>query len=180
MIITAQVDGWTYAACPLGTPEHTFGEFRSAVAMWRAKAAGGLPRKSEFRPEDFRGWLGWVIVYEVEPHPFDLRFRLYGSHLVEKMGFEPTGKRFSEAYAHVPGHTVALDHFRHLRRERMIGISSGPLNWEGLGFRSGVFLDLPVADDSGEVRYFFTFGRFIEAPCPAPAPAPAARWAVTA
>jgi hypothetical protein len=160
MIITAQVDGWTYLAQPLSTPAADFGRFASAVAMWRAKApAGMLPRKRDFQPEDFRGWLGWVIIYEVVPEPFDLRFRLFGSNLAENLNTENTGKLFSQAYAHVPGHTVTLRHFRTLWRQRMIGMSSGPMNWEGLAFHSGLFLDLPVADDTGKLAYFFTFSR---------------------
>ena len=160
MIITEQVDGWIYAAHPLATPDATFGGFADAVATWRSKARdGALPRKRDFRPEDFRRWLGWVIIYEVVPQPFDLRFRLFGSNLAENLNTDNTGKLFSQAYAHVPGHTVTLRHFRTLWRQRMIGMSSGPMNWEGLAFHSGLFLDLPVADDTGELAYYFTFAR---------------------
>lgn len=165
MVITEQTDGWTYAAQPLSTPDDAFGEFASAVAAWRAKScAGTLPRKRDIRPEDLLGWLGWVIVYEVVPEPFNLRFRLFGSSLADGLGLDHTGKLFSVAYAHVPGHAVALRHFHYLWQQRKIGIASGPMNWEGRGFRSGVFVDLPVAGDDGAVGYFLTFSRLICAP----------------
>ncbi|MGF1624527.1 MAG: hypothetical protein ACFCVH_06555 [Alphaproteobacteria bacterium] len=160
MTIIEQVDGWTYAAHPASTPDVLFGDFAPAVAMWRAKARpGALPRKRDFSLPDFRGWFGWVIIYDVQADPFDLRFRLFGSQLAERLRLEHTGKRFSEAYAHVPGHEVTLRHFRALWRHRMIGTSSGPMNWEGQDFHSGRFIDLPVADNAGELAHFFTFAR---------------------
>lgn len=160
MHITEQVDGWTYAAFSLATPDAAFGRFESAVRLWRAKAAPGqLPRKRDFLPEDFKGWHGWVLIYDVLDAPFDLRFRLFGSNVAEALKIENTGKRFSEAYAHVPNHGVTLRHFEHLVETRSIGMSCGPMNWEGLDFQIGLFLDLPVADDRGELAYFFTFAR---------------------
>ena len=160
MTITEQVDGWTYAAHPLSSPAATFGDFAPAVAMWRTKAAASaLPRKRDFALPDFRGWFGWVIIYDVVPEPFNLRFRLFGSHLAERLRLEHTGKLFSDAYAHVPGHEVALRHFHRLWRHRMIGTSTGPMNWEGQDFHSGRFVDLPVAGDDGQVAHFVTFAR---------------------
>lgn len=160
MVIVEQAAGWTYVAHPLSAPASSLSPFEDAVSMWRSMAPDGeLPRKRDFQALDFRKWFGWVIIYEVQRERFDLRFRLFGSELASKLRLDNTGKLFSEAYAHVPGHTVTLNYFEHLWRNRMVGMSCGPMKWENMAFSTGLFLDLPVANDNGELAYFFTFAR---------------------
>ncbi|MEZ5670604.1 MAG: PAS domain-containing protein [Alphaproteobacteria bacterium] len=153
-------DGWAYTAHALTTDSADFEQFGSALAIWRAKApAGGLPRKRDFSALDFRSWLGRVIIYEVQRAPFDLRFRLCGTDIVNYLRSENTGRLFSEIYGHVPGHRVALAYFEHLADNRVIGFSGGPMAWERMDYATGQCLDLPVLDDAGRVGFFFTFMR---------------------
>lgn len=147
-------------AHPLSSPASSLSPFEDAVAMWRSKARDGeLPRKRDFQALDFRKWFGWVIIYEVMRERFDMRFRLFGSDLASKLRLDNTGKLFSAAYAHVPGYSITLNYFEYLTRNRMMGMSCGAMNWENMAFSTGLFVDLPVADDAGELAYFFTFAR---------------------
>lgn len=158
MIITQRTEDWIYASLSLSAPETEFGRFASAARIWRSKAEfGGLPRKRDFLPEDFRGWHGRMIIYDVLREPFDLRFRLFGTDLVNTLNVENTGKRFSEAYGHIPGYEITLRHFEHLVRNRTIGMSCGSMGWEGLDYCVGHFVDFPVTDDDGTIAFFFTF-----------------------
>ena len=158
MIITERTDDWIYASLSLSAPESEFGRFASAARIWRSKAeAGALPRKRDFLPEDFRGWHGRMIIYDVLREPFDLRFRLFGTNLVDGLNVENTGKRFSEAYGHVPDYEVTLRHFEYLVCNRTIGMSCGSMGWEGLDYCVGHFVDFPVTDDDGVIAFFFTF-----------------------
>ncbi len=64
-----------------------------------AVASGGVPDRSEIRPEALRPWLGHLAIVEIERNPFRLRYRLVGTSLTELIGHELTGRYVDELYS---------------------------------------------------------------------------------
>lgn len=69
-------------------------ELQSLEALWRLKHGGRrLPRRSDFRPEELKPWLGNLAIVAVERQPA-LRFRvmLSGTVLDDYRGYGITGQ----------------------------------------------------------------------------------------
>lgn len=66
------------------------------LAYWeRLRPADGLPRLSDIDPVAMGDSVGYVMLLEAVPEG-DFRYRLYGSRIAERSGFDMTGKRTSE------------------------------------------------------------------------------------
>lgn len=65
-------------------------------AYWRAKAAGGLPRRGDLDPLDMKAALGNMVLIDVHREPLRFRYRLHGASLALRDGFDMTGKWLEE------------------------------------------------------------------------------------
>jgi hypothetical protein len=64
---------------------------------WQRKRAGRLaPMRADIEPGDIKRLLPFVCLSEVTKDPFDVRFRLVGTSLVEATGYDFTGRRLRE------------------------------------------------------------------------------------
>tara|TARA_R110002126_G_scaffold28524_22_gene95056 strand:- start:511 stop:1065 length:555 start_codon:yes stop_codon:yes gene_type:complete len=81
----------------LDVPSERFGALASFVEIWRGKWRDGkLPPWSAFDFYDFAGWHGWIHIDEiVSVSPFEMRCRLWGTELVNRLGVDETGKLLS-------------------------------------------------------------------------------------
>jgi len=86
---------------PPDAPAERFEPLAGFVDIWRAKRASGrLPAWRNFDFYDFVGWHGYVYVDQVVARdPLEMRCRLWGIELTELLGFDETGKLFSESPA---------------------------------------------------------------------------------
>lgn len=93
--------GRQFGLHPTDAPAARFGALGTFVEIWRSKwSEGRLPSWSAFDFYDFRGWHGWVHVDEaVSDAPFEMRCRLWGSELVDRLGIDETGKLLSDSPA---------------------------------------------------------------------------------
>ena len=82
---------------PLDASDEVLGDFASLVRIWRRKRRSrSLPPRSAFSPRDFLPrWIGWVVIDEGMPEPFDLYCRLFGSRVTELYGIDQSGKTLS-------------------------------------------------------------------------------------
>lgn len=121
------------------------------LEIWRSRCTDGrLPARREFDVLELREYLGWLCVAEVLPGGGDLRYRLIGTSIVDRVGRDATGKRVSEVlppealriYFHL------IDHPRPLR-------THGEIGWRGRDFLRHETLLLPLADDGAAVDRFF-------------------------
>jgi hypothetical protein len=70
---------------------------REMFAYWQRRAAGRMaPRPREIEPGDIKRLLPFISIADILREPFDLRFRLAGSGVVEATGYDFTGHRLSE------------------------------------------------------------------------------------
>ena len=70
---------------------------RELFAYWQKKSAGRMaPKPRDIEPGDLKRLLPFIAISEVLNDPFNLRFRLVGTSIVEAVGYDFTGKRFDE------------------------------------------------------------------------------------
>ncbi|WP_374466066.1 PAS domain-containing protein [Ferrovibrio sp.] len=70
---------------------------RQFLQLWlAARDAGPLPDKSFLDPLRLRFLLGSLSLLEVQPDPLRFRYRLIGTDIVQRLGYELTGKWLDE------------------------------------------------------------------------------------
>ncbi|MDP6689768.1 MAG: PAS domain-containing protein [Alphaproteobacteria bacterium] len=70
---------------------------RVLLTYWRGLPRGrNLPLASKVDPLEMRPALGYVMLLDVEDDGWDYRYRVYGTSIAERSGFDATGKLLSE------------------------------------------------------------------------------------
>jgi len=65
---------------------------RRVYSYWRARVVDGrLPSRRDIDPLELPYVMGNVILVDVERTPLRFRYRLAGSNITHRMGFDPTG-----------------------------------------------------------------------------------------
>lgn len=155
-LITTTDDEWKYYRYGLNEPVSDFPHFGSLWELWQSKRTNNkLPAWRDFDLLDFKGWYGFLIVYDVLHDPFDLKYRLFGTEMVTLYKTEYTGKTIRENNFTIEDE-VDIDHFEGLFSERKIGASAGPLYWDNRHWRHLSFLDLPLSTDGDTITHFLT------------------------
>lgn len=106
------------------------------VLYWDRKRAGRLaPRPTEMEPSELAGHLPSTVIVDAIEGGADFRYRFIGKRLVESVGRDATGRRFSELYRDQP------DALAQLR-----AIFSYPVAQKHLGYIRGRIFWLPNRD----------------------------------
>lgn len=106
------------------------------VLYWDRKRAGRLaPRPTEMEPSELAGHLPSTVIVDAIEGGADFRYRFIGKRLVETVGRDATGRRFSELYRDQP------DALAQLR-----AIFSYPVAQKHLGYIRGRIFWLPNRD----------------------------------
>lgn len=138
---------WTYGMCALDTPSERFGPFESLIECWnRRRDDGRLPARGDFPVEDFALWMGRIFIARMEWEPFNLRFTLWGTTLVEWWGVDYTNKTLGEESIAPENWRDELAYFRDMARAPFIGVASGYLSQHERRFIKVVGLDMPMGD----------------------------------
>lgn len=140
---------WSYWRCPLETEPGRFGPFAELVTLWnsRRKGEGTLPLRRDFKPEEFRDWMGRIFIARIEREPFDLRFTLWGTTLSEWWRVDYTGRKLGAQSADPDAWGIERQYFSEMARAPFIGLASGSLSEYGRGHIKVVGIDLPFSDD---------------------------------
>ncbi|MEO3427567.1 PAS domain-containing protein [Pelagibius sp. CAU 1746] len=127
-------------------------DFAAIVDLWRERRGGAaVPDWNDMDFSDFRGWHAQLMLSKFETDEPDPTFRLAGERVTELLGFPMQNHRFSE----LAPRFYALqfrDHFREIRNEGLIGLTSGKLPAKG---RAHIFLrilELPFRDGGDKVE----------------------------
>lgn len=109
----------------LDAPVDIFGPLGPFVEIWQRKRQGSeLPAWSAFDFYDFEGWHGWIHVDElVSEDPFEMRCRLWGTELVNRLGIDETGKPLSLSPAIVEQDLITF--YRDILHLPAIGTNAG-------------------------------------------------------
>ena len=66
-------------------------------AIWRRKRGDSdLPRRADFDPAEMKRLLPNIIISDLEPQPFRVRYRLVGTKVVAASGFDFSGRYLDE------------------------------------------------------------------------------------
>ena len=95
------VDGWeplpTYPISASLDGVIKRNELRRLLDYWRSKMkAGKIPARRDLDPLEFRYVLGHVVIVDVYRNPWRFLYRVHGTELVTRDGFDMTGKWLSE------------------------------------------------------------------------------------
>lgn len=129
-------------------------ELSRLLAYWQSKVQNDrLPARRDIDPVDVKYVLGNVVLVEVHRAPLRFRYRLHGIDLVQRDGFDMTGKWLS-------------DHPEPEYRDRIAAAWTVVIESGGImhGFRNYMLdnrirtyevLVLPLADDGAEIDKLF-------------------------
>lgn len=148
---------WDYRVFSCETNAVEFGVFQPIVSLRNSKRVQDkLPAWRAFGMQEFAGWFGWVSVCDITYDPiFDTRYRLWGTHVVETLGYEMTGRsprlNTKEPFKYEGGYSqTEFDFLETLARQPAIGVTAGSIHWQDRDFVRYEEIVLPLADD-GEV-----------------------------
>ena len=124
---------------------------RILLSYWNEMPRGrNLPLTSELDPLNMRGALGYVMLLGVEDDAWDFRYRVYGTSIAERSGFDATGKLISELALH-PMEPFFLASYRAcvLRLDYMFARHVPPTRVHTASWDRII---LPLEDDDGVVN----------------------------
>ncbi len=140
---------WSPDAATLAVPELAF-----LRDYWlRLPKAGALARFDAIDPLEMRPALGNVMLLEADDAADDYRYRLYGSRIAERVGFDLTGKFTRD----VPTHPAIGLFFRVCYRacaQRKVPLFTRHTPPTSVGVAYWSRLVLPLADEKGAARHF--------------------------
>ena len=84
----------------------------------KVKPRDGMASRSDFSLETLKPWLGNIMILELDPDREDFRYRLYGSEIASRTGFEMTGKWVADLGPDV-GDILREQYLRAVREERL-------------------------------------------------------------
>jgi hypothetical protein len=130
---------------------------------WRSKCAGRrMPRRADLDVLEMRAFMGSMFLFDVIDGGRDFRFRLIGTHLVEKFGRDSTGKTFNEVYS--GGDPGAVNWLRgvyeRVATEAVPIWSRAPLDQVGRDFVVSTAIHLPLSADGATVNMIFGASTF--------------------
>lgn len=91
---------------------------------WMALASGAIPDRDQLDPVDIKELLPSLMIADVEPEPFRIRYRLVGTRVVEAAGIDFTGRYLDEIRPPAPGE-VWMEEYRlaYARRAPLFGMA---------------------------------------------------------
>ncbi len=143
--------GWQFHRCPLETEPARFGPFAGLVEAWgeRRDPALGLPSRDSLDMEHVGEWIGRIFIARIERDPFDLRFTLWGTELVEWWRVDYTGRTLGELSTAPALWEVERRYFESMDQEPFIGVSCGVLTQHSRSHIKVIGLDLPLSEGDG-------------------------------
>ncbi|PHS11796.1 MAG: hypothetical protein COA86_19010, partial [Kangiella sp.] len=136
------------------TPATEFPGFEGVINLWNAKRNNGkLPAWSNFDFFDFRGWHGKINKNTISYDPFEYHIDLFGTDFVELVGEEWTGMSGSEITEAHEDSDLDMKFYEMTCTNAYISRVSGPLPWEGRGFKNTLVIELPLSDDGKTVTH---------------------------
>ena len=147
MAIYKQWEGWTYEYFDLDVEASTFPGAENFVELWKNKRGSRrMPKWSDYDWYDLTPWWGYLVVVDYSYDPFDFRYRLFGTKVVERFEIDVTGKKAFELQQGRYDLSQDMDFYEKIARELYISRSSGPIHWQNRDYVDVTFVELPMSD----------------------------------
>jgi len=128
--------------------------FRQLVDYWTSKRVGDrLPGRQHIRPEELHALLPYLLLYDIVIPPaggYRFRVRLVGTHFVELLGKEISG-RFLDETAYGPRYAELHQRLVTVIETRLPDFGIASLNNPERSFIQYGHLTLPLAEDGEHV-----------------------------
>ena len=127
-------------------------ELQRLLALWESRRDGDdVPRRSDLSAEELMGFGGRVVLLDVEPTPFRLRFRLLGTRVTTAVGRDETGNYLDEVYEPVYWERLR-QHFVRVIGERRPLRMFGNMAHSLRPYVAAESIDMPLAGKDGGVE----------------------------
>jgi hypothetical protein len=135
---------------------------RMLHGWWSANAGPmGIPDRDDFDLIEHRLLMPNVLISDVEPEPFRIRYRLVGTRVVANLGVDFTGRYLDELIT--PDFKVPwLDYYRQVYVERrpLMGVVTEPTkSGSTFTYEFGIY---PVARGGTEVKQFIALEDYFD------------------
>ncbi|WP_262692315.1 PAS domain-containing protein [Kordiimonas aestuarii] len=130
--------------------------FSTLFPTWQDKTGRGIvPKRSALRFQDFVGWHARMVLADL-PEDGNLRFRIAGDRVMDMFGHRI---RPGDSFSSLPSVTFDdyAEYFKAIRAGDVYGRYSGMIPFEGRNLGNFEVLDLPAADEEGNVAFLFSF-----------------------
>jgi hypothetical protein len=134
------------------------------LALWNERRGErSFPARRDFTPFDFAaiGMLGHLSLVEVHREPLRFRFRLMGTLVAERAGFDATGKWLHDL-AEEDYRTYVQRRFLELLEQRRPMSDFHTVQLDGRAPRTSEVLRLPFASDGETIDMLMTTALFIK------------------
>jgi hypothetical protein len=122
---------------------------------WSRKRAGRIgPRRADIDPAEITRHLPHLLMVDVIEGGRDFRFRLVGTRIVDGLGHDNTGKRFSEAFGDQPEALAQLNALFKLVVDRKVPVfGRGRVFWlPEAQYRRYTAGSMPLSEDGVSVN----------------------------
>jgi len=127
-------------------------EFGALIRLWlQRRGPAEVPDWSDVDFVDFRGWHAFLLLGRFDGNEPDPTLRMAGEGYIEMTKQNPRGWRISELVPRLYD-LQFRDHFRRIRNDGAIGLTSGKVPLKGRGHVSLRILELPFRDGGSGVR----------------------------
>lgn len=134
---------------------------RRVFDYWQAKIKDGrLPARMDIDPLDLPFVMGNMILVDVERDPWRFRYRLAGSRVTNRLGFDPTGKYLDEHPD--PNHRQTIQAVYVEVAETGLPKAYARNQYVDNRLRRYNVLVVPLSGDAGEVTMIMTVMKFPE------------------
>lgn len=126
-------------------------KLQQLLNYWRGKGSEGvLPSRKDIDPIEIPRLMPHVAMIDILRDPLDYRYRLSGTHLVEMIGHDRTGRRMREFFT-APAIEAAEQMLERLLSRRKPLAFEGRLYWIERDYLAFHALILPLAADGHTV-----------------------------
>jgi hypothetical protein len=122
-------------------------ELVAALGLWESKRIGNeLPARSDFSHDDFRQFMGNIVLVDVETDPRRYRYRLIGSNVTELVERDMTGRYLDDIYGE-PDFRKVVHSFSTIMENRQPIRGYSDVSHARKGHIHVEVLDAPLASD---------------------------------
>ena len=122
-----------------------------------------MPSRADIDPVEIPEYLSNVILVDVFYEPLRFRYRLVGTDIVKKRGFDPTGGWIGDTYLGNDSQSVT-EHYREIAEKRCVRFADYPFAEPRGWYVYSDRITMPLSDDDDIVNMVFIYALWKDAP----------------
>ncbi len=124
------------------------------ISLWNLKRGSQrAPQWSDYDWDDLAPWWGSLLIIDYSYDPFDYRYRLFGTKLVELMGIDVTGQMASEMRDEKFNVTMDIPFYKFVAENIYLARASGSFDWQNRDHVQASFIEVPLSSDQNRASH---------------------------